>query len=100
MTDTFGGGLKRKSNKFDHITEIAPDLDTMPEWAQEAFNSGQFFAVAIDRVKAVEAKLKAVGELLPEWYKYDYENPESTGEYMDSADCAEQIQAIIKEQDK
>jgi hypothetical protein len=39
---------------MNHVTEIVPDLDTMPDWARKAFEDGQFFRVALDRVKEME----------------------------------------------
>ena len=41
-----------------HITEIVPDLDTMPDWAQAAFLEGQFFRVALARVLELESALQ------------------------------------------
>ena len=37
-----------------HITEIVPELSTMPEWAEKAFKEGQFFTVALARVAELE----------------------------------------------
>ena len=37
-----------------HITEICPELDTLPAWAREAFHDGRFFRVALERVEAAE----------------------------------------------
>ena len=42
---------------MQHITEIVPDLDTMPKWAREAFHDGQFFTVALARVQGMDITL-------------------------------------------
>jgi hypothetical protein len=39
------------------ITEIVPDLDTMPDWFREAFEDGTVFSVALATVTELEAKL-------------------------------------------
>ena len=39
------------------ITEIVPDLDTMPDWFRDAFESGQVFSVALATVAELEAKI-------------------------------------------
>ncbi len=44
---------------MSHITEIVPELDKMPGWAREAFESGQFFHAAFTLVAELEGKLEA-----------------------------------------
>ena len=43
------------------ITEIIPDREEWPDWAKEAFDSGQFFNV-------VDEKLKQMGGLEQKWF--------------------------------
>ena len=40
---------------MNRIVEIFPD--NVPEWAQEAFDAGQFFRIAIARVQEAEGKV-------------------------------------------
>lgn len=42
------------------ITEIVPELDTMPDWFREAFESGHVFSVALATVTELEARLDDV----------------------------------------
>ena len=42
------------------ITEIIPD--DLPEWAAEAFDNGQFFRVAIERVATLEQELREAAD--------------------------------------
>jgi len=41
------------------IVEMIPD--DMPKWAKDAMDEGQFFRVAVDRVKVLEDKIKKLG---------------------------------------
>ena len=43
---------------MNHITEILPDLEDMPDWAREAFEAGQLFDVAFKRVEGLEQQLR------------------------------------------
>jgi hypothetical protein len=52
---------------MQHITEIVPDLDTLPEWAREAFHDGQFFAVALARVDKLEKHLAWIDKKAAEY---------------------------------
>ena len=45
--------------KVNHITEIIPDFDKLPDWAREAFEDGQYFAVVSEKVIEYEARLEA-----------------------------------------
>jgi len=38
--------------------------------------------------------IKAIRELPDKWWKYSFDNPEAT-EYMDSADCADELKALL-----
>jgi len=38
----------------NHITEIIPDFDKLPDWAREAFKDGQYFTVVSEKVIAYE----------------------------------------------
>lgn len=38
------------------ITEIIPD--SIPDWAKDAMDDGQFFRIALDRIASLEAQLK------------------------------------------
>ncbi len=46
-------------SEINHITEIIPDFDKLPDWAREAFKEGQYHAVVSEKVIAYEAKLEA-----------------------------------------
>ena len=41
-----------------HITEIIPDFDEWPEWAIDAFKSGQFFRGCLDKVAELEKEIE------------------------------------------
>ena len=89
--------------KLTHITEILPDLEDMPDWAREAFEAGQFFDVAFKRVDKLEATLKALSELPDKWREDSYLTVCCGLEVlkvnkMDKDDCADDLQAILKEQ--
>jgi len=61
---------------MNHITEILPDIDKMPDWAKEAFEAGQFFDVAFKRVEKLERKLEEISLLLRQREKdleFEYE---------------------------
>jgi len=51
-------------SKVNHITEIIPDFDKLPDWAREAFKDGQYFTVVSEKVIEYEAKLEAAESLL------------------------------------
>ena len=42
----------------EYITEIIPDLDKLPDWAREAFEDGQYFAIVSEKVIAYEETIK------------------------------------------
>ena len=39
------------------ITEIIPD--SIPDWAKDAMDDGQFFRIALERIASLEAQLKS-----------------------------------------
>jgi len=41
--------------------------------------------------------IKAIRELPDKWRKYSFDNPEAA-EYMDSADCADELEALLPEE--
>lgn len=41
------------------VTEIIPDLDKLPDWAREAFEAGQYFAVVHEKIIDYEKRLEA-----------------------------------------
>ena len=43
--------------EVNHITEIIPAFDKLPDWAREAFEDGQYHAVVSE--KAIEAHMKS-----------------------------------------
>ena len=45
----------------------------------------------------LEATVKAIRELPDKWRKYSFDNPEAA-EYMDSADCADELEALLPEE--
>jgi len=47
-----------------HITEIIPELDTMPDWFRDAFEEGQVFAVALTRVEEARKEAERLWSLL------------------------------------
>ena len=51
-------------SEVHHITEIIPDFDKLPDWAREAFEDGQYFAVVSEKVIAYEAKIKELQALV------------------------------------
>ena len=51
--------MNDKTGEVNYITEIIPDFDKLPDWAREAFEDGQYFAVVSEKVIAYEAKLEA-----------------------------------------
>ena len=44
--------INRKEVEMDKITEIIPDdmLEKAPEWAKKAFDEGQFFRAALEKI--------------------------------------------------
>jgi len=48
----------------EHITEIIPDFDKLPDWAREAFKDGQYFNVVSEKVIAYEATIKELKETI------------------------------------
>ena len=91
-----------------HITEIIPELDKAPEWVQEAFRDGRFFVVALERIlemeatiTALEAKLKAIGELADGWGIWA--GKATTNHAKKCAEpvkvCADELQAILEQDD-
>jgi len=47
------------------------------------------------RIVELEATIKAIRELPDKWRKYSFDNPEATG-YIDSADCADELEARLE----
>ena len=45
---------------MNHITEIIPEMEDMPDWMKEAFDSGQFFAECRKKVDHLEYKIDAL----------------------------------------
>ena len=45
-------------SEVHHITEIIPDFSKLPDWAREAFEDGQYFAVVSEKVIEYEVKLE------------------------------------------
>ena len=46
----------------------------------------------------LKTTIKAIRELPDKWRKYSFDNPEAT-EYMDSDDCADELEALLPEKD-
>lgn len=84
----------------NHITEILPDLDKMPDWAREAFLDGQFFDVAFKRVAKLEATIKQIGELPDKWRGSQTMLINGMEKRIhnskDQENCAEELEAILE----
>jgi len=80
------------SDEFNYITEIIPDRKDWPDWAKEAFDSGQFFTVVTKKMERIVV-LDEVSELINEW-RTENRNwcDDST---LDGDDCANELDAII-----
>jgi len=52
--------LPDASRRVSTISEIIPELGTMPEWAEKAFEEGRFFHVALARVAGLEQRVTEV----------------------------------------
>ena len=51
-----------------HITEIIPK--DMPDWLQEAFHEGQFFARVVERFEIMEADAKTAADRIEKLESY------------------------------
>ena len=45
---------------MNKVTEIIPE--DIPSWAQEAIDEGQFFRIAMEKVKELEKELREIKE--------------------------------------
>ena len=81
-------------SEVHHITEIIPDFDKLPDWAREAFEDGQYFAVVSEKVIEYEATIKAIGELKS--YSVTFVDKETNLRITREVINADELQAIIK----
>ena len=72
------------------IEELEAELET----AKSAYSD--LLINSVQEVRAFEATLQAIRELPDKWRKYSFDNPEAT-EYIDSADCADELEALLPE---
>ena len=65
------------------------------ELEAQVFDDQKEFMCYASNEKRLKAKLDAVNKLPEKWRKYTFDNPEATS-YIDSADCADELEATIK----
>jgi hypothetical protein len=83
-----------------HITEIVPDLDKMPKWAKEAFESGQFFVAALAKTAELQAKLDAAEKKLNH-FVWAENNPSEYVTELEKAEATiERMAKVFKEADE
>ena len=80
------------------VDQFKPVDKKLLKWAQNlADNPHEFTYVLYNqarRIEQLEAERKAILELPDKWRKYSFDNPEAA-EYIDSADCADELEALL-----
>jgi len=94
--DDIGALLRDRTYLVDRIEQLEAENQRLKTALAESCEDmrNEFPARTCGLTDQYEATLKSIQELPEKWRKYSFDNPEAA-EYIDSADCADELEALL-----